>query len=168
MVLTLFSILVFSCEKKELLKVADSKINENSTEIEILENSSGLKAYKRTIEVVSSDGLLKYSILVGCFNKDLFEKSRETIIKLVKISDLQTSVLSQSVNSEDKQVNSDRIKEPTLQERLLYQILEISNKKIASNYTLSFTPPKNSQKLRVRDTQGIQYLSNYNEISETL
>lgn len=51
---------LLGCRKDEV--ETKTALNENMTEIEMLESTSGKQAFKKTVDVVSADGLQTYSV----------------------------------------------------------------------------------------------------------
>lgn len=129
-ILGCFFFVITSCEKDNLEDANSVILDEDASEIEILESTYKKTAFKEMIEVTSDDGLLKYAIQVGSFDEERFREGMKVKFKLVKKAD--TEVYDGAVSSKSPIENST----DDLQ-RLIFEIRNINDRILSNSYTLA-------------------------------
>jgi hypothetical protein len=122
--------------------------DEQMTEIELLEKAYKMEAFKKTIEVRSDDGVQVMLIQIGSFDSHSFElATSKTSIRLVHAA--------KAVNA---QPQSDFVKSAYKDEldmsKIVFQILEVKNKDLASKYWLQIGFDKISEHERHSRVMG--------------
>lgn len=129
LILGLFCFAITSCERDKSEDSNPINLNEDASEIEILENTYKKTAFKETINVTSSDGLLKYVIQVGSFDEERFREGMKVKFKLMKNETVEVGGTASS-KFPIADITNDL-------QRLIFDIRSINDRELSNSYTLA-------------------------------